>query len=130
MATNIQHYIAELDRPCRVCGFDEWVRRSRKNGRATRFDALVCGKRCQKLKDRGHDLAYLRDLPSALAQAKRFKHDLIDSLIETERALLATEKEGRKANRNRGRPVHLKANPDPAPVEGSRYASADRKIFL
>jgi hypothetical protein len=120
----------ELDRPCRVCGRDDWVRKGTRHDRATRFDAEVCGDRCRKLRERGHDLAYLRDWSPPLAQARRFRHEAITADIETWNAVNAMRRERRAAARNKRPPVFLKANPEPAPEEPPKHRGGGRFITI
>ena len=53
-------------RYCRVCGEPFMARR---------FDALTCTSTCWARKARGHDLAYLANLPDCLADVRRSIHE-------------------------------------------------------
>jgi hypothetical protein len=75
-------------RYCRVCGEPFMARR---------FDALTCTSTCWARKARGHDLAYLANLPDYLADVRRSIHEADLDAIATAKA--AAKREGRNQRR-------------------------------
>jgi hypothetical protein len=105
------------ERPCCVCGL-EW--------RPKRFDAVTCSDACRKRLERGGYLAYLRDWPADRAQARMFLHDALKASIDTQKSVTATRRERRldKWRRQHVKPLHLKADPEPAPEEPPKHRGA------
>jgi hypothetical protein len=100
-------------RTCRVCG---------KSFHSNRFDALTCSDPCQKDRREGRDLAYIQDLPPAHQHARRAIHQADLDAIDIEKMVRTAQRERRRdAKAQKQRPVHLKANPDPAPEEPPKH---------
>jgi len=78
-------------RYCRVCGEAFALRRS---------DSLVCTSTCRKRKERGHDLAYLANLPPYLVEVRRMIHDADLDAVATAKAVKAAKLEGRAQRRS------------------------------
>jgi hypothetical protein len=77
-------------RYCRVCGEPFMARR---------FDALTCTSTCWARKARGHDLAYLANLPDYLADVRRSIHEADLDAIAIAKAAAAAKREGRNQRR-------------------------------
>jgi hypothetical protein len=66
---------------------------------ARRFDALTCTSTCWARKARGHDLAYLANLPDYLADVRRSIHEADLDAIAIAKAAAAAKREGRNQRR-------------------------------
>jgi len=92
-------------RYCRVCGL---------RFTPTRRDALVCTDACEKRRQRGDDLAYLKDFSAdpVRTAARRSLHDIDEATIKAMGYLDAA----RRDRQQRRRPLYLRANPPPPKV--------------
>jgi hypothetical protein len=101
----MQHF----PRYCRVCGL---------RFAPDRMDALACSDACQKQRQRGHDLAYLKDFspdPVRVA-ARRSVHEADEAAIKATQYASAA-----RTTRHQGRPpLYLRTNPPPPRVRGPK----------
>jgi hypothetical protein len=92
--------------------------------RSTRFDAETCGVACRKAVSRGHDLAYIDNLPEDVARSRRFLHETIRFEIETQKARRAQRRDYREIDRRRrlARPLVAPKIIQPETPEAPHYA--------